>query len=315
MTHSIAVDFGGTNIRAAYFPEPEPAPAKQVKIPTEADSGPEHVIGRLISAIEQVMPERAEGIRIGIGSPGPLDPDEGIIYKAPNLQGWTDVPLKARLEEELNCPVLLGNDANVAALGEWKFGAGKGTAHLIYLTISTGIGGGVIVDNKLLLGVRGLAGELGHITLEPGGANCGCGLQGHAEALASGTAIARKANRGLETGRESMLREQFEKEGKVTSKAVGQAAQHGDSFAMELISDAGRLIGHLLADLAHTFNPEIFVLGGGVSQLGDLLFEPVRASFKEHVMDPAYHEQVRIVPALLGDDAGLVGAMVLATQE
>jgi glucokinase len=314
MTHSIAVDFGGTNIRAAYFPTPDPAPTEQVKIPTQADTGPDRVIDRLITSIEEVMPANAAGISVGIGSPGPLDPDEGIIYKAPNLQGWIDIPLKARLEDRLNCKVLLGNDANVAALGEWKHGAGKGTAHLIYLTISTGIGGGVIIDNQLLLGSRGLAGELGHISLERDGAKCGCGQRGHAEALASGTAIARNANEALHAGAQSVLREAYQEQGEVTSKAVGLAAQDGDPFALGLVTDAGVLIGHLLADLAHAFNPEIFVFGGGVSQLGELLFNPVRESFESHVMDPAYSEKVRIEPAALGDDAGLVGAMVLATQ-
>jgi glucokinase len=314
MTQSIAVDFGGTNIRAAYFATPEPPPEEQVKIPTQSESGPESVIGRLVSAIEAVMPADPAGIHIGIGSPGPLDPNAGIIFKAPNLLGWTDIPLKARLEEKLGCTVHLGNDANVAALGEWKFGAGKGSAHMIYLTISTGIGGGVIVDNQLLLGTRGLAAELGHITMQPRGARCGCGIQGHIEAIASGTAIARKANERLQNGVESVLRHIFDEKGKVSAVDVGEAAARNDAFALDLISETGSLLGHFLADLAHIFNPETFVLGGGVSQLGDLLFQPIQTSFENHLMDPAYAESVSILPAALGDDAGLVGAMVLASQ-
>ncbi|MGD8633039.1 MAG: ROK family protein [Anaerolineales bacterium] len=314
MSHCIAVDFGGTNIRSAYFPEPEPPPGKQVKIPTQADSGPEKVIARLVDAIIEVMPDSREGIQIGIGTPGPLDPVSGTVFKAPNLPGWTDIPLKSQLEEKLGCPVHLGNDANVAALGEWKFGAGRGSSHMIYLTISTGIGGGVIVDNQLLLGADGLAGELGHITVKPGGAPCGCGGRGHIEAEASGTAIARKAKQGILAGEETALKEIFDRKGKITSIDVGEAAKHGDDFALDLIAEAGNLLGHLLADLAHIFNPQTFVLGGGVSQLGDLLFNPVKSSFRENVMDPAYCEQVRIVPPMLGDDAGLVGAMVLVNQ-
>jgi glucokinase len=314
MTQIVAVDFGGTNIRSAYFPKPEPPPEKQIKIPTEAETGPDNVVERLISAIEQVMPENRKGIRIGIGSPGPIDPHAGIIYKAPNLMGWTDIPLKAKLESRLQRPVHLGNDANVAALGEWKFGSGKGTAHMIYLTISTGIGGGVIVNNQLLLGSRGLAAELGHITVQPGGAKCGCGRYGHIEALASGTAIARIATERIRAGAETSLRELFKRTGEVSAVDIGEAAQQGDEFALDIISDAGRLIGHLLADLAHIFNPQAFILGGGVSQLGDLLFDPVKASFQDHLMDVVYSEQVQILPASLGDDAGLVGAMVLADQ-
>jgi glucokinase len=315
MTQSIAVDFGGTNIRAAYYPTPKPEPEQQVKIPTQAESGPEVVINRLIESIENVMPENRIGIRVGIGSPGPLDPSAGIVFKAPNLLGWTNIPLKEKLEARLNCPVRLGNDANVAALGEWKFGAGEGSDHMVYLTISTGIGGGVIVDNQLLLGARGLAAELGHITIQPNGAMCACGIQGHIEALASGTAIARSANEQLRTGAESSLQETFAVSGEVTAVDVGEAARSGDRLALEIISNAGKLIGHLLADLAHIFNPQRFVLGGGVSMMGEILFKPVKTSFAAHLMDPVYGDQVRILPAALGDDAGLVGAMVLANQE
>jgi glucokinase len=260
------------------------------------------------------MPAKREGIHIGIGSPGPLDPNAGIIFKAPNLHGWTDIPLEARLEERLGCTVHLGNDANLAALGEWKFGAGKGSSHMVYLTISTGIGGGVIVDDQLLLGSRGLAAELGHITMQPDGARCGCGIKGHIEALASGTAIARKANERLQKGAKSTLQNILKEKGTVNAVDVGVAAANDDVFALNLISETGSLLGHFLADLAHVFNPETFVLGGGVSQLGDMLFKPIRASFEEHLMDPAYAENVHILPAALGDDAGLVGAMVLANQ-
>lgn len=314
MSHCIAVDFGGTNIRSAYFPEPGPTPERQVKIPTQAESGPEAVIARLVEAILEVMPEKRDGIQIGIGTPGPLDPTTGIVYKAPNLVGWTDIALKSRLEEQLGCPVQLGNDANVAALGEWKFGAGQGTAHMIYLTISTGIGGGVIVNNRLLLGAHGLAAELGHITVKPGGERCGCGGRGHIEAEASGTAIARKAMAGIDAGVVTMLKERLDRSGAISAVDVGEAAEEGDRFALELIAETGDLLGLLLADLAHVFNPQAFVLGGGVSQLGDLLFNPVRNSFEKYVMDPAYSEDVLVVPPLLGDDAGLVGAMVLVNQ-
>ena len=314
MTHSIAVDFGGTNIRAAYFSEPEPRPETQVKIPTMAEQGPDVVIDRLVSAVQDVMPADPAGIRVGIGSPGPLDPVEGIIFKAPNLIGWTDIPLKPLLEERLDCEVFLGNDANVAALGEWKFGAGRGSAHMIYLTISTGIGGGVVVNDQLLLGSRGLAAELGHITVQSDGPKCGCGIHGHIEAIASGTAIARRAMTAVQDGAETDLKAIYENNGQITAAEVGAAAEAGDAFALSLITNAGTLIGHLLSDLAHIFNTQTFVLGGGVAQVGALLFDPIGESFENHLMDPAYGEGVEILPAALGDDAGLVGAMVLATQ-
>lgn len=314
MTHSIAVDFGGTNIRAAYFSEFEPKPEKQVKRPTMAEQGPDAVIDRLVSAIQDVMPPGQSGIPVGIGSPGPLDPVKGIIYKAPNLVGWTDIPLKQAVEDRLDCEVFLGNDANVAALGEWKFGAGRGSSHMIYLTISTGIGGGVIVNDALLLGSRGLAAELGHITVQPDGPKCGCGIRGHIEALASGTAIARRAMSAIQEGAESELKAILEDGREITAAEVGAAAEGGDEFARGLIADAGTLIGHLLSDLAHIFNPQTYVLGGGVTQTGALLFDPIEKSFEAHLMDPAYARGVQILPAALGDDAGLVGAMVLANQ-
>jgi len=310
----IAVDFGGTNIRAAYFPSPQPPPISQNKTATLASEGPDSVITRLIQAIESQIPKDAADLRIGIGAPGPLDPRNGVILSSPNLAGWTNIPLRDQLSNHFGVPVFLGNDANVAALGEWRFGAGQGTDNMIYLTISTGIGGGVIADGRLLLGARGLAGELGHMTIESNGPTCGCGIKGHIEAVAAGPAIARNATTQLEAGQMSTLKETLSAQGKITSADVGKAAQAGDELAMAVIEEAGFRIGHHLADLAHAFNPEVFILGGGVSLLGDLLFEPIRHSLREHIMDPAYLDGVGVLPAALGDDAGLVGAMVLASQ-
>jgi glucokinase len=311
----IAVDLGGTNIRVAYFPSSAPPPLTQSKVPTRASEGPDAVIGRLIHAIEAQIQSDDRDFRIGVGAPGPLDPIQGIILEAPNLSGWENIPLKSILSEHFKVPVVVGNDANVAALGEWRFGAGRGTQHMIYLTLSTGIGGGIINDGKLLLGAHGLAGELGHMTIEPDGPMCGCGKQGHLEALASGLSIARKAEELLTQGNESTLAEQFSNAGKLTAFDVGQAAIAGDTLAHAIISQAGEIIGRQLASLAHAFNPEVFVLGGGVSQIGDILFNPIRSALHEHVLHTRYVEHLRVLPAALGDDAGLVGAMVLSSQE
>jgi glucokinase len=310
----IAVDFGGTNIRAAYFPSSQPPPTSQNKKAALASEGPDAVITRLIQAIESQVPEGADEFKIGIAAPGPLDPRKGVVISSPNLAGWTDIPLRDQLSEHFGVPVFLGNDANLAALGEWRFGAGQGTDNMIYLTISTGIGGGVIADGRLLLGARGLAGELGHLTLDSNGPICGCGVKGHIEAIAAGPAIARNATAQLDAGHLSSLKETLSAQGEITSADVGKAAQAGDELALAVIEEAGFQIGHHLADLAHAFNPEVFILGGGVSLLGDLLFEPIRHSLREHIMDPAYLDGVRVLPAALGDDAGLVGAMVLASQ-
>ena len=310
----VAIDFGGTNIRVAYFPSPEPPPAKHSKIPTYASQGPQAVVARIIEAIRTIAPSEHENLRIGIGSPGPVNPYRGVVIQAVNLPGWVRIPIRELIQEQFDCPVAVGNDANVAALGEWRFGAGKGTSNLVYLTISTGIGGGVIMDGQLLLGAQGLGTELGHMTVEPGGPICSCGQSGHLEAIAAGPALARQATALIEAGRPSVLAKKLNANKPLTGKDVGEAAQEGDVMAGEIIERAGEIIGRYLADLAHAFNPEVFVLGGGVSQLGPLLFKPIERSLRAHVMNPAYSEDLRVVPAALGDDAGLIGAMVLASQ-
>lgn len=305
----IAVDLGGTNTRVALFEGNTPDPQQLNKVPTEAQEGPEAVINRIINAIETTLPAEGADLKIGVGAPGPLDPRKGIVFEAPNLPGWENIPLQQRLASHFGCPVGIGNDANLAALGEWCHGAGQGADNVIYLTISTGIGGGIITDGHLLLGAHGLGAELGHIVVQPGGPLCGCGRRGHLEAVASGTAIARRAAERLAEGDESTLQSLG---GQVTAVDVGQAAQDGDALALEVIQEAAGFIGVALADFAHTFNPEVFVLGGGVSQLGDLLFDPIRRSLKASIMHRIYLEGLRITPAALGDDSGLVGAMVLA---
>lgn len=313
MTHPvIAVDLGGTNLRAAYFPEDSPHPAAVHKTATRAEEGPEAVLARMVQAVERVLPPRREGLRIGVGAPGPLDPFRGVVLEAPNLPGWKEVPLRDHLAARFGCPVVIGNDANLAALGEWRHGAGKGSRHLVYLTVSTGIGGGVIVDGRLLLGARGLGAELGHVDVVEGGPVCGCGQRGHLEALAAGPAIARRAKERLAAGEASSLTALGER---LTARDVSAAAEKGDRLAREVLAEAGATIGRYLASLCHVFNPEVIVIGGGVSQAGRLLFDPMEAALRDHVMHPGYLEGLRLVRAALGDDAGLVGAMVLARLE
>lgn len=310
---TVAVDLGGTNTRAALFEGPEPQPTRQHKLPTPADEGPEAVIACIIEAVEAVLPSRPDDLRIGVGAPGPLDPRQGIVFEAPNLPDWDHVPLQAKLEDHFDAPVVLGNDANLAALGEWRHGAGRDADDVIYLTISTGVGGGVVCDGRLLLGARGLAAELGHIVVEPDGPLCGCGQRGHLEAVASGTAIARRARERLEAGEQSSLRVKMDAD-ELTARAVGEAARQSDPLAQSVIEHAADALGRAMAEFAHIFNPSVFVLGGGVSQLGPLLFEPAEQSLHRSIMSPAYLQGLQIVPAELGDDAGLVGAAVLAAE-
>ncbi len=314
MSVILAVDFGGTNIRVATFEGGTASPTDQIKRPTLAKEGPEKVIGRLQDAIREMLPGDVKDLRIGIAAPGPLDPEAGVILSAPNLPGWVNIPLAQQLSEIFGCPVYLGNDANLAALGEWRHGAGIGTEHMVYLTLSTGIGGGVISHGRLLTGRRGLAAELGHMTILSNGPPCGCGIPGHIEAAAAGPAIARNARSRLEAGEESSLTKKFKAGQELTAVEIAAAAKDGDPLSLDILEQAGRLIGHHMANLAHAFDPELFVLGGGLTTIGELFLQPIRESLEQHVMDPAYLQDLQVLPAALGDDAGLIGAMVLAAQ-
>jgi glucokinase len=307
----IAVDLGGTNTRVALFDGEQTTPIQSKKFPTQAQDGPDAVIERILAAIEALAPEDRAGLRVGVGAPGPLDPRSGVVFEAPNLLGWIDIPLRDRLQNPLGCPVAIGNDANLAGLGEWRHGAGRGARDLVYLTISTGVGGGVICNGELLVGTRGIAAELGHVLVAPDGPRCGCGQRGHLEAVASGPAIARRAQAIVDEGVETVLAQH---DGQLTAGVVGRAAQAGDAVAREVFDQAAEYLGIGLAVFAHMLNPEIFILGGGVSQVGPLLFDPARDSLERHVLSDSYLENLRIVPASLGDDAGLIGAMTLAAD-
>lgn len=310
----IAIDFGGTHIRAALFPSDSPSPERQVKIQTRAEDGPQAVLDRIEEAIRDVLPADTGGLRIGIASPGPLDPFRGVVLSMANLPGWQDIPIAADISSRFGCPVVVNNDANLAALGEWKHGAGRGVNDLIYLTISTGIGGGVVTHSHLLLGANGLGGELGHMTVVRDGPRCGCGQRGHIEAVASGPSVARYVRQRLEAGEHSIMRDMVDEIKKIDAIIVGEAAKHGDALAIEAIKKAGQAIGSHLASLVHAFNPARIIIGGGFSQVGEFLFEPIKQALRDEVIHPAYIDSLEVLLAELGDDAGLIGAMVLARQ-
>nr|MDA8218582.1 ROK family protein [Dehalococcoidales bacterium] len=285
--------------------------------PTQSESGPAAVLDRIAAAIQQtVEPEPMSAITgIGLGAPGPLDPWRGVIRSAPNLPGWIDVPLRDRIQERVGRPVFVGNDANLAALGELYFGAARGLKHVVYMTVSTGIGGGVIVDGRLLLGRSGLAGEVGHMTIEPNGPRCGCGNYGCLEALASGPAIARDAQARIANGARSKLTELVHGDlALLDAVAVEQAAREGDELAVDVLRRAGTYVGIGVTNLLHLFDPEMVVIGGGVSRAGDFLFRPVIETVKLRAMS-SYSEGIAIVPAALGDNAGLMGAVALVLAQ
>jgi glucokinase len=304
--YHIAVDVGGTQLRAARYSSEGLIPVRISRISTRHPHATP--LERLDKLIGSLWPEDGQVEAIAVATPGPTDPHTGTVVEAPNIPGWINLPLRRHLEEQFHVPVAIGNDANLAALGEYRYGAGQGHRHVIYVTISTGIGGGIIMEDRLLLGVRGLAAEIGHVTVLPDGPLCGCGHRGHLEAVASGTAIASWVEMMLAQGAESSL----PVDEKLSAKHIAQAAREGDPLAVAALERAGNFIGQALAEFLHIFNPSIVIIGGGVSQSGDLLLDPIRAAMPKSVMAPAYLENLTVTTAALGDDAGLLGALALA---
>lgn len=308
MTLTIAVDIGGTHIRvAAYEPNSTTAIAHHR---TKSLANTPGVYDRLAAAIQSIWQDGKVNT-IGIASPGPLDPHAGIILDTPNIPEWDNFPLVAKLSEQFGVPVHLDNDANLAGLAEWQYGAGVGHHDLVYLTISTGIGGGVISSDRLLQGFHGMGAELGHILIDPNGPICGCGHHGHIESYSSGPSIVRYFNEQINAGQKSSL----QPHANLGTAQLAEAALTGDSLAISAFSRAGHYLGIAVANFLATFDPSILVFGGGVSQVGDLLFKPFQESLRKHVFHPHYLDDLVITKAALGDDAGLLGALALARMK
>jgi len=310
----VGVDLGGTRIRAVLC-GPDGRVIGRASALTQADGGPDAVIARIYETIRSAVGDRSwERVRaIGIGAPGPLDPHAGVVVRAPNLPGWVDVPLRAMIAREFGIPASLGNDANLAALGEHAFGAGRGVEEMVYMTISTGIGGGIISRGELLLGRHGFAGEIGHQTIVVDGPVCGCGNRGCLEAMAAGPAIARMGREAAESGRGAAILEAAGGDLQaISSRTVAAVAHRGDETARAIILRAARYIGIGLANLANILDPELFVLGGGVTRIGDLLFDAIRETIRKVAMPPV--RGVRVEEAALGDDVVLMGAVELARR-
>ena len=308
----VGADLGGTNFRVVVADESGKFVSRSNRL-TEAQRGRNAVLETLkVTIREAVAAGPGAPSAIAMSAPGPLDPWKGIVHEAPNLPGWNDVPVKEIFESEFGVPFLLGHDANVAALAEQRYGAGRGVEDMIYITISTGIGGGIIVDGEMVLGAGGGAGEVGHMTLLRDGPVCGCGNRGCLEALASGPAIRRDAIERVKAGENSRLSAMCGGElEKVTTEMVVDAARLGDALALDVLNQAGRWLGIGIANLMHIVDPELIVLGGGVTNAGELLFAPMRAEIDVRAM-AVYRARTRIVTAELGGDVGLYGAVALA---
>jgi glucokinase len=308
-----AIDLGGTKILSVVVNDQGEVLGQDVR-PTEPEGGPDAVMGRMRDSLVTALAGAGPGFRLstaGVAAPGPIDFDAGVVVEAPNLHGWQDVPVSRRLGELLGVPIVIENDANAAAWGEFVLGAGRGVRHMIYLTISTGVGGGLVLDGRLYRGADGAAGELGHVPLVEDGPPCGCGAHGCLEVLASGTAIAREATDVLAAGRAAGLRRLVPAGGEVTAADVHRAAQEGDADARAIIEQAGRHLGAGLTAFVNIFNPDLIVIGGGAAKIGAMLLDPAVAVMQRRAMRLA-RERVRIVPAALGDLAGALGAAALA---
>ncbi|HVC32021.1 MAG TPA: ROK family protein [Chloroflexota bacterium] len=311
----VGVDLGGTRLRVA-LADRAGTIVRHRAVPTLADRGRNAVIGRILAEIRAVLePLPLPNLeRVAVAVPGPVDPWKGITYRPPNLPGWGDVPLASILEEDLTVPVLLGNDANLAALAEHQFGAGRGLTHIVYVTVSTGIGGGVINAERLLLGAWGGAAEIGHMTIDQNGPRCSCGNYGCLEAMASGTAIAREAARRIATGSTSVLAQRVDGDlDRLRADLVVQAAEEGDTLARQVVEWAAYNLGVGIANMMELFDPQAIIIGGGVANAWNLLVPTMTRAIRERAME-AYANRTRIVRSQLGDEVGILGAIALALR-
>ena len=313
----IGVDLGGTNIVAGAMPEDG---SRQFAIraqPTRSELGADAVADRIAQMIDDIMTvtsaetgaRREDFVGVGMGAPGPLDRDRGIVIVAPNL-GWRDFPLRARIEDATGLPATLDNDANCAIYGEWWQGAARGGKWVTGLTIGTGIGGAFVVNGHLFHGASDVAGEIGHTTIDMTGRHCKCGNYGCLEAYASGTAIAERAREALVRDEaESLLRDMVNGQNtRITAQTVYDAAKQGDPLAEEIVRETAKVLGAAVANLLNLFNPDVVVICGGVTQAGDLLFDPLRTEARRRAFRPAVNA-CRIVPGELPGTAGVVGAV------
>lgn len=308
----IGIDLGGTKINGA-LADLEGKILSQSTLPTNAFEGDKAVLERIIKVIENVMMEAGKGSEevraIGIGSPGPLDAKKGLIITTPNLP-FKNFQLVQPIVGKFNIPTYLDNDANVAAIGEYMLGAGKGSTNMIFMTVSTGVGGGAILDGKIYRGSTSNALEIGHCTVLPDGPRCNCGNYGCVEAIASGTNIARQAREAIEKGLETSLKNYD----KITSYEVYVEAQKGDKVAKDILDFSFNYLGIAVANTITAFDPEVFVIGGGVAQMGAVMFDKIQEVVNTRCFK-AMSENCKIVPAGLGTEAGVQGAVALALLE
>lgn len=305
----LALDIGGTQSRVALI-DGEAQIIKRMSVPTEEGEG----YKKVIKAIRDFFsgPELDAVAGIGVAIAGLLKSDSGVLLSSPNMRGWLNVPIKRIFADEFGVPVYAGNDATMAAVGEHRYGAAKGLDNFLYITVSTGIGGGLILNGKPFTGADGFAGEVGHMTINPGGPVCSCGRRGCFEVMASGTAIARDAKERIASGAASIIGDMVDREPeKITAQVVEQAARQGDELAKDVMHQAAVNLGIGLSNLIMIFDPQAIIVGGGVTNSNELIFEPAREVVAQRA-GCYFEKDVPILKAALGDNVGLIGAAALA---
>ena len=311
-----AIDLGGTNVRAIVAGLDGKISGSDRR-PSRASDGLDATIETLLASLEGACSEagvEAGVLRgLGVASPGWVDTERGVVPAAPQLIGWRDVPLVEILQERLGVTVRLENDANAAALGENAFGAGRGTRHMLYITVSTGVGAGIIADGRLYRGAKGSAGEIGHTIIDPSGPPCGCGSRGCLESLSSGTAIARRAAEAADRGGSAILAAIREREGRLGARQVADAARQGDAASAAIYEEAGRFLGIALANAVNLLSPEAIILGGGVMQAKELFLPRAEEEMRAFALDEPL-KYMRLAEAELGDRAGVMGMIARLGQ-
>jgi glucokinase len=312
----IGIDFGGTNIKAIGITS-EGGTLCEKNVPANAEKGPEQVIEKIVSLINEVVDDcpvpREQFNAVGVAAAGIVDMERGICRFLPNLPGWVNIHLVEKLLRKIDLQTFLINDVRAMTLAEWTLGAGVGVKNLICIAVGTGIGGGIVLDGKLYFGSEGLAGEIGHQTIEPDGPRCTCGNHGCLEALASGANIAFQAIRIVKQGATTIIRDLVENDlNRITPMVVAEAARSGDQMALDIWEREAYYLGMGLANLVVIFNPEMIILGGGIAEASDLLIEGVQETLRDRVLLGHDLKRLRIVPCKLKNLSGAIGAAAWA---
>jgi glucokinase-like ROK family protein len=309
----VGIDFGASHL-SILISDFAAHPLEEAEITVDIQDGPLTCLDQADRLLQELLTKVGKGMNdilaIGVGVPGPIVSDAGMVLAPPIMPGWDRYPIRDTLEKKWGIPVSLSNDADLGALGEWAAGAGRGERNLVYIKIGTGIGAGILLDGQIYHGVTGSAGEIGHLTIEENGPLCACGNHGCLEAIAGGRAIAQQAQDAARKGQRTQLANVKPIE-KITARDVASAARHGDLVAQQILAEAGNYVGIAIAGMVNMFNPGMVIVGGGVAQTGDILLEPMRLAVQRRSL-PAATRVVRITTAMLGRRSSSLGAVIQA---